>query len=100
LISFGFGLLHGLGFASALGEIGLVRNQVLVSLLFFNLGVEAGQVMFIVAVMTLVLLLQRLAPAAATGNVSVLSRRADLLAAYVIGIPSAYWLIERVMQFL
>ena len=47
IVSFGFGLLHGLGFASALGEIGLVQNEILASLLFFNLGVEAGQVAFI-----------------------------------------------------
>src|SRR5690606_12505614 len=53
LLAFGFGLLHGLGFASALGEIGLVRNEVLISLLFFNLGVELGQVLFILAVVAL-----------------------------------------------
>lgn len=101
LISFGFGLLHGLGFASALGEIGLVRNEVLVSLLFFNLGVEAGQILFILAVLVLVLLIQRLfAPPAAEVRSGVLTRRADLLAAYLIGVPSAYWLIERVSQFL
>lgn len=101
LVSFGFGLLHGLGFASALGEIGLVQNEVLVSLLFFNLGVETGQVLFIGAVLTMVLLLQRLLPGAprAASGVSALGRSGELAASYLIGVPSAYWLIERVGQF-
>lgn len=96
LVSFGFGLLHGLGFASALGEIGLVRDEVFVSLLFFNLGVEFGQVMFILAVAALAAVLRRLAPEATPGA----PRRLDLAAAYVIGVPSAYWLVERVAGFL
>jgi hydrogenase/urease accessory protein HupE len=100
LVSFGFGLLHGLGFASALGEIGLVSDEVFTSLLFFNLGVEAGQVLFILAVMALVWLLRRLPVSAMTnaGGAGT-TRRMDLVASYLIGIPSAYWLIERVAQF-
>jgi len=104
LVSFCFGLLHGLGFASALGEIGLVRDEIFVSLLFFNLGVEAGQVLFIVAVVALVLA-SRVLPGIRTSHsqngagTAALNRRIDLLAAYVIGVPSAYWLIERVAQF-
>jgi hydrogenase/urease accessory protein HupE len=101
LVAFGFGLLHGLGFASALGEIGLVREEVLVSLLFFNLGVEAGQILFIAAVLLLVFTLRSLPlPRAAISSAGVLSPRTDLLAAYVIGVPSAYWLIERLAGFL
>jgi hydrogenase/urease accessory protein HupE len=107
LVSFSFGLLHGLGFASALGEIGLVRNEVFISLLFFNLGVEAGQVLFILAVVALVWLLQRQRgagknklPGPGGAGVTPVQSRLDLAAAYVIGVPSAYWLIERVAQFL
>jgi hydrogenase/urease accessory protein HupE len=103
LVSFSFGLLHGLGFASALGEIGLARNEVFVSLLFFNLGVEAGQVLFILAVAALVLLLRRAAQGmdqAGSARSMVITRRMDLLASYVIGVPSAYWLMERVSLFL
>jgi hypothetical protein len=100
LISFGFGLLHGLGFASALGEIGLVQNEALLSLLFFNLGVETGQLLFIAAIMTLLVVMQRLIRQPPTANSGVvLARRTELLAAYIIGIPSAYWLIERVAPF-
>ncbi|MEY4641933.1 MAG: hypothetical protein RLZZ227_1927 [Pseudomonadota bacterium] len=100
LVSFGFGLLHGLGFASALGEIGLASNEIVTSLLFFNLGVEAGQVFFILAVMTLVWLLRKLlaSPTAGTGAAGS-AQRMHLAASYVIGVPSAYWLIERVAQF-
>jgi hydrogenase/urease accessory protein HupE len=102
LVSFSFGLLHGLGFASALGEIGLARNEVFISLLFFNLGVEAGQVLFILAVIGLVLLLRKAARMRGqlVGRAEVPTRRMDLLASYVIGVPSAYWLIERVAQFM
>lgn len=101
LVSFGFGLLHGLGFASALGEIGLVRNEVLASLLFFNLGVEVGQIAFILVVITLVLGVGRLLTGAGLGGkVAPLLRQTELAAAYIIGIPASYWLIERVYQFL
>ena len=48
-VVFGFGLLHGLGFASVLGDIGLAQGQFLVSLIGFNLGVEAGQLSVIAA---------------------------------------------------
>jgi hydrogenase/urease accessory protein HupE len=100
LVSFSFGLLHGLGFASALGEIGLVQNEVLVSLLFFNLGVEAGQVLFILAFMGVVILCRNLVlKSGVVEQEAVLTRRADLASAYLIGIPSTYWLIERVAQF-
>lgn len=107
LVSFGFGLLHGLGFASALGEIGLARDEVFLSLLFFNLGVETGQVLFILAVMALVLVFERgagkgrlVTAGSEPAGAGLPRRRMDLLAAYVIGVPSAYWLIERVAQFL
>ena len=47
LIAFAFGLLHGLGFANALTGIGIANEQLLLSLLFFNLGIEAGQLLMI-----------------------------------------------------
>jgi len=49
LVAFIFGLLHGLGFAGALGEIGLPESAIPLALLFFNLGVEAGQLVFVIA---------------------------------------------------
>jgi hypothetical protein len=52
-ITFGFGLLHGMGFAGVLGELGIAKEQKLLSVLSFNLGVEVGQLMILVVVMPL-----------------------------------------------
>ena len=100
IVSFGFGLLHGLGFASALGEIGLVPNEIMVSLLFFNLGVEAGQIAFILLVAAAVMAIQRLVRVNARLNEVLTLHRVEMLAAYVIGIPASYWLVERVSGLL
>ena len=100
LVSCSFGLLHGLGFARSLGEIGLAQNEVLLSLLFFNVGVEIGQLLFIgtvLALMWMVNVLLRLP--SRQWESGAWRKRSDQLAAYVIGIPSAYWLIERVARF-
>jgi hydrogenase/urease accessory protein HupE len=100
LVAFSFGLLHGLGFASALGEIGLAQNEALLSLLFFNVGVEIGQLLFIGTVLGLLWLASKLLKLAPKWWESgALRSRGDLCAAYVIGIPSVYWLIDRVAQF-
>ena len=57
-IAFAFGLLHGFGFASVLSEMGLPKGARLVSLVAFNLGVEAGQLAVVLAVMPLAYLLR------------------------------------------
>lgn len=46
MVAFTFGLLHGLGFANALSEVGLPQSAIPVALLFFNVGVEIGQLLF------------------------------------------------------
>ncbi|MHC5065221.1 MAG: HupE/UreJ family protein, partial [Planctomycetota bacterium] len=61
IVAFLFGLLHGFGFAGALAEIGLPETAVPLSLLFFNLGVEAGQLLFVVAVLALFAVAKRVA---------------------------------------
>ena len=87
-IAFTFGLLHGLGFASALREAGLPPQEIPISLLAFNLGVEAGQVMFILAVT---------AVAMVVGRFTRLPRQTLLrLAGYGIGGLAAFWFIDRV----
>jgi hypothetical protein len=53
-VSSAFGLLHGLGFASALMEVGLPQTEVVTGLLFFNVGVELGQIAFVAAVLAAV----------------------------------------------
>jgi len=85
-----FGLLHGLGFASVLGDLGLVKAERVPGLIFFNLGVEVGQLTF-VAVVGVVLWL------AARIRVAEPMRSAALHAAGVVG---AFWVFERVAGFL
>lgn len=96
-VSSSFGLLHGLGFASVLGQIGLPQTEVTMALLFFNVGVEAGQLAFVLAMLALfwtgrkALLAAKLA---ATGPVP-----AAQAASYGVGILASYWMIERIAGF-
>jgi len=89
IVAFGFGLLHGFGFAGALREIGLPEGEVPMALLTFNLGVEAGQLLVIAAVLALRAAVQRLVP---KGEPPALKA-----ATYGIGIIAAYWVVERVI---
>ena len=87
LMAFGFGLLHGFGFAGALSEIGIANEQLLLSLLFFNVGIEVGQLIMIPLFLILIWLLQRI-----NFNFSVTK-----LSSYAIGGMGSFWLIERVL---
>lgn len=58
LLTFGFGLLHGMGFAGALGELGIPADQQLLSVLTFNLGVEIGQMAILLAVLPVLTLIR------------------------------------------
>ena len=89
LVAFTFGLLHGFGFAGALSEIGLPEHAIPLALLFFNLGVEAGQLLFIAAVLTAWAVLRRLP----------LPEWAWRLPVYGIGTMAAFWTIERISGF-
>lgn len=95
LVAFTFGLLHGLGFAGALAEIGLPENQIPAALLSFNVGVEIGQLLFVSAVLVAMsawrALWRRvvLAPPAWT----------QLAASYAIGGLASFWFVERVGSF-
>jgi len=91
LVAFGFGLLHGLGFASALAEIGLPPNSVTLALLGFNLGVELGQVAVVGAVALGQLVL------GSRARVRTLLAHA---ATWLLGVSSVYWLLERVSAWL
>jgi hypothetical protein len=92
LIAFIFGLVHGLGFAGALSEIGIPQNEIATALLMFNVGVETGQVVFVLIV---TLLLAGLRHLQKSGFV-VLTR----VAPYAIGSVAAFWTLERVAAFL
>jgi hypothetical protein len=91
LVAFAFGLLHGLGFAGALHEIGLPERAIPLALLAFNLGVELGQLLFVGAALAAAALLARLAVRPARGWRTA--------AAYGIGVVAAYWLVERIAAF-
>jgi len=96
-VALSFGLLHGLGFAGALREVGLPEGAVLPALLFFNLGVELSQLLFVAVVLGLAWGLRRLA---AGGRVPVApSSRVHAAACYAIGITAAFWLVERIQGF-
>ena len=91
LVAFAFGLLHGLGFAGALSEIGLPPSEVPIALVFFNIGVELGQLLFIAVILMV------------SGLSSRLIRRqsftpvARMVTVYSIGTVATYWFIERSM---
>jgi len=91
VVAFAFGLLHGFGFASALSHAGLPPGDVPLALLFFNIGVELGQLAFVAAVLLLI--------RASRVFLKSLPPRAELLPAYAIGSLGAYWLIQRLAAF-
>ncbi len=88
-VAFAFGLLHGLAFASELADFGLPLGELLMAVLLFNAGVEAGQILFIAAVLAVGL---------------ILSKFRDTWPAwvkpwpgYAVGIAGAFWFVERTM---
>ena len=89
IVAFGFGLLHGFGFAGALSEIGLPEGEVPMALFAFNLGVEAGQIVIV------------LAGAAALALLRLFAQRFEpqliRIAAYAIGIIAGVWFVERTL---
>lgn len=87
IIAFGFGLLHGFGFAGALEELQLGAGQQALALLFFNLGVELGQLAFVLLVLVARQAFVRLWPAAR-------ARIAPLLP-YAMGSLAMYWCFAR-----
>jgi hydrogenase/urease accessory protein HupE len=89
VVAFTFGLLHGFGFAGALSEIGLPEHAIPMALLFFNLGVEAGQLIFIAVCLAVWALLRRIHWPDWAWRVPV----------YSIGSLAAFWTIERIAGF-
>ena len=99
LIAFAFGLLHGLGFAGALSDVGLPGHAIPVALLFFNVGVELGQLLFVAAVATLFMALRRLWLGVEGVESARWNALPTVIAAYCIGGVASFWLIERVYAF-
>lgn len=91
LVALCFGLLHGFGFAGALTEVGLPQTDIPLALLFFNLGVEVGQLMFVSGVLVVTWMIQKLK-----------FRRpvwVEQMPAYAIGSLAAFWFIQRTVSF-
>jgi hydrogenase/urease accessory protein HupE len=100
LIAFCFGLLHGFGFAGALAEVGLPHHAIPVALLFFNLGVEIGQLVSVTVIMAASWIFRRgIALHVKSASVPQAVNRLDFAVAYVIGTVAAFWLIERTYAF-
>ena len=94
-VAFAFGLLHGFGFAGALAQVGLPQSSIPIALLFFNVGVEIGQLLFVGAVLAVIAAgwhardRLRLSQSAWIGRI----------APYAIGALASFWLVERIAAF-
>jgi len=95
IVAFTFGLLHGFGFAGALMQVGLPQTEIPIALLFFNLGVEAGQLLFIAAVFAVFWLLRHYIRGIKISQ----AKWASALPAYVIGSLAIFWTVQRTVAF-
>lgn len=91
-VAFSFGLVHGIGFAGALAGLGLERRLLPPALFFFNVGVEIGQLAFVLLVLLLIWAHRRLD--------AVLPRWGEALPAYAIGSVSMFWFFGRLARVL
>lgn len=90
IVAFSFGLLHGFGFAGALSEIGLPQQEIPMALAFFNIGVELGQLIFVLVVLGAIKLLSMYKKWPSYSKQTP---------AYAIGSVAAFWMIQRVVAF-
>ena len=86
-MAFGFGLLHGLGFAGALNEIGIANSQMLLSLLFFNIGIELGQIALIPIPLSLIYISKQFN----------YINQVKVIMSLAVGGMGFYWFIDRVI---
>lgn len=91
VVSSSFGLLHGFGFAAVLNEIGLPDHHLLEALLFFNIGVEIGQIIFLLVAIIIQIFLLKLFTTAFKKHADWILK----LTIYSVGIVASYWLFER-----
>ncbi len=95
VVAFTFGLLHGFGFAGALTEVGLPQKSIPIALLFFNVGVEIGQLLFIASMIAIVALARQI-----TLRVNVPRPTwAWTVPPYAIGSLAVFWGIQRIAIF-
>lgn len=95
IVAFTFGLLHGFGFASALREVGLPQSAIPVALLFFNIGVEMGQLSFIASIFVVIVLARQVTQRIGVSQPAWAWR----VPPYAIGGVAAFWIIQRISVF-
>jgi len=95
VVAFIFGLLHGFGFAGALAQIGLPQSSIPIALLFFNVGVEIGQLFFIACVFSIIVLGGAIISRISMPRMAWVST----VPPYIIGSAAAYWTIQRLVDF-
>ena len=95
VVAFTFGLLHGFGFAGALAEVGLPPSSIPIALLFFNVGVETGQLLFVGAASAVIAAGRRVGQRLPITEPDWLWR----FTPYAIGALACFWLVERVAAF-
>ncbi len=96
LVAGGFGTLHGLGFAGALSEIGLAQTSVTLSLIGFNLGVEFGQLLFVIAMITAITIFRK-SQFSWQEKAGYVIRTASLT---LIGVLASFWFWERSLNLM
>ena len=89
-LAFSFGLLHGLGFAGALNEIGIANENILLSLLFFNVGIEIGQILFIPLFSIFIWISHKYK----------FYQQTSIFSSYLLGGMGFYWFISRFVEII
>lgn len=87
VVAFIFGLVHGFGFSSSLSSIGLPHDEIPLSLFSFNLGIELGQIIFILAASAVLKVVHKF----------ITEKKFNTAVAYTIGSISSFWLLERMI---
>ncbi len=91
VVALAFGLVHGLGFAGALAEVGLPQQEIPLALLMFNVGVETGQILFVCGVLVVISLIKRVPVGWPAGSWRLMP--------YAIGCTAAFWTVQRISSF-
>ena len=92
IVALVFGLVHGLGFAGALAEVGLPQQEIPLALLMFNVGVETGQILFVCSVLLVFAAFKKVPLSWPRGSWRLLP--------YAIGSIAAFWIVQRIDSFL
>jgi len=91
IMAFIFGLLHGFGFSNVLRDIGLPKDDLYLALFSFNVGIELGQIFFIIVISMILFIVNKL--------FKIRKEKLKMFFAYFIGFTSTFWFIQRVMLF-